>query len=190
MPEGGHSRRSFLRRAAEALVALAGAEAATAAVGLTATEQQAQAQGHYYTFCGHTYTTASCPHPTGMPRIDAQGRPLRASDGHPVDDLGRPVDGQGRPLDEQGNPLLGPDGQPLPPAPRSRLCLDLVAERYGMRTYQDGSWYRCCGGHVRKLIDCCAYTSRRINGDGALAGYCYSGRNVFCVQYYDTQVRC
>ena len=26
---------------------------------------------------------------------------------------------------------------------------------------------------MRKLVDCCAYTNRRINGDGALTGYCY-----------------
>ena len=54
----------------------------------------------------------------------------------------------------------------------------------------DGAWYRCCGGKVRKLIDCCAYSSRRINGDAALTGYCYGGRKVFCVQYYQTDVPC
>ena len=52
----------------------------------------------------------------------------------------------------------------------------------------DGAWYRCCGGKVRKLTDCCSYSSRRINGDAALTGYCYRGRKVFCVMYYDTQV--
>lgn len=182
MPE---SRRGFLRRAAEALIALAG----TGAVAEALPGADAQAQT-YYTFCGHTYTTASCPHPTGLPRIDRNGYPLRAHDGRPIDDLGRPVDRQGRPVDDGGALLLGPDGQPLPPAPRSRLCLDIVSERYGLHTYNDGAWYRCCGGQVRKLVDCCAYTSRRINGDAALSGYCYKGRNVFCVQYYDTRVPC
>ena len=43
---------------------------------------------------------------------------------------------------------------------------------------------------VRKLIDCCAYKSTRINGDAALTGYCYAGRKVFCVQYYDTKIKC
>jgi hypothetical protein len=52
-----------------------------------------------YHFCGHTYTTASCPHPTGLPRVDARGYPLRASDGSPVDNLGRAVDAAGRPVD-------------------------------------------------------------------------------------------
>ena len=39
-----------------------------------------------------------------------------------------------------------------------------------MKTYVDGSWYRCCGGHVRKLQDCCSYSQQRINGDAALQG--------------------
>jgi len=141
-------------------------------------------------FCGHTFTTASCPHPTGLPRVDLLNRPLRAVDGQPVDDLGRPVDSLGRPVDDAGHPLLDPNGDPLPPAPRSRLCLDLVASRYGLRTHIDGSWYRCCGGHVRRLIDCCAHSHRRINGDAALTGYCYAGRKVFCVHYYQSTVPC
>ena len=141
-------------------------------------------------FCGHTFTTASCPHPTGLPRVDLLNRPLRAVDGQPVDDLGRPVDSLGRPVDDAGHPLLDPNGDPLPPAPRSRLCLDLVASRYGLRTHIDGSWHRCCHGHVRKLVDCCGYTARRINGDRALTGYCYHGRKVFCVTYFQTRIPC
>jgi hypothetical protein len=43
---------------------------------------------------------------------------------------------------------------------------------------------------VRQLRDCCAHRSTRINGDAALTGYCFSGRKVFCVQYYDTRVPC
>ena len=54
----------------------------------------------------------------------------------------------------------------------------------------DGAWYRCCDGQVRKLMDCCTTGSRRINGDRALTGYCYDGRKVFCVMYYDTRVPC
>jgi hypothetical protein len=54
----------------------------------------------------------------------------------------------------------------------------------------DGAWYRCCGGRVRKLVDCCTPSSRRINGDRALRGYCFNGRKVFCVMYYDTRIRC
>ena len=56
-------------------------------------------------FCGHTYTTGSCPHPTGLPRIDSRGFPLRASDGQPIDDIGRPVNGEGQPVDDHGKLL-------------------------------------------------------------------------------------
>ena len=96
---------------------------------------------------------------------------------------------EGRPVDERGRLLSDPDGRPLPPAPRTPLC-DQVAERYGFSTWTDGAWYRCCGGHVRKLVDCCTTNRRRINGDGALTGYCYKGRKVFCVMYFDTKVPC
>jgi hypothetical protein len=176
------SRRGFLARVSRLLTAVAGA----GAVGALIEPGEADA----FHFCGHIFTTDSCPHPTGLPRIDAHGFPLRAADGAPVDDLGRPVDADGSPIDASGEPLLDPDGRPLPPAPRSRVCQDAVAQRFDLRTRIDGSWYRCCGGHVRKLVDCCARTRRRINGDGALTGYCYSGRRVFCVMYYDTKIPC
>ena len=65
-----------------------------------------------------------------------------------------------------------------------------MGERYGFRTFIDGAWYRCCGGHVRKLVDCCAHHHTRINGDAALTGYCYHGRKVFCVMYHQTRVPC
>ena len=45
-------------------------------------------------------------------------------------------------------------------------------------------------GTVRKLWDCCAHHDKRINGDAALRGYCYGGRKVFCVTYYQTHVPC
>ena len=69
------------------------------------------------------------------------------------------------------------------------MC-ESAAREFGFHWHTDGSWYRCCGGHVRKLIDCCGYVRNRINGDAALTGYCYAGRRVFCVMYYDTKVRC
>jgi hypothetical protein len=43
---------------------------------------------------------------------------------------------------------------------------------------------------VRKLTDCCGYTRRRINGDAALTGYCFRGRKVFCVMYFQTKIPC
>jgi hypothetical protein len=177
------SRRGFLARVGAAVLAVSGARA----VGAAMTPDEADAR--YYTFCGHTYTTDSCPHPTGLPRIDRQGFPLRAHDGHPVDDLGRLIDRQGRPIDEQGHLLTDPDGNPLPKASRTRLC-HATARRYGFRDHRDGTWHRCCGGQVRKLVDCCGYVHNRINGDAALTGYCFQGRKVFCVMYYDTHVPC
>jgi hypothetical protein len=175
------TRGGFLARAGRLLALVAG-------VAGVAGKRAGDADAFH--FCGHIYTTDSCPHPTGLPRVDAHGYPLRARDGRPVDNLGRLVDRSGFPVDEQGRRLAAPDGQPLPPAPRTRICLDQVRRRFGLRTYVDGSWYRCCGGRVRKLIDCCTYGRRRINGDAGLPGYCYRGRRVFCVIYYDTNVRC
>jgi hypothetical protein len=177
----GTSRRGFLARVGAALLGAVAADTVAAVVK--------PGEADAYHFCGHIFTTGSCPHPTGIPRVDARGLPLRAPDGKPVDDLGRPVDSRGRPLDEQGRLLTDPDGRPLPPAPRTLLC-SATADAYGLRTRVDGAWYRCCGGRVRKLVDCCAYTRRRINGDAALTGYCYSGRKVFCVMYYQTKVPC
>jgi hypothetical protein len=176
------SRRGFLARTWGLLVLAAGGSAVTALV------RPGEADALH--FCGHVYTTDSCPHPTGLPRVDAHGFPIRAADGKPVDNLGRPVNAAGEPVDASGQPLLDPDGRPLPPAPRTRLCVDAVAAEFGMRTWVDGSWYRCCAGRVRKLIDCCTRGRRRINGDAALTGYCYAGRRVFCVMYYDTKIPC
>ncbi len=178
---GSTSRRGFLARVGGAVMGLTAARAAASLV--------APGEAEAYHFCGHIYTTDSCPHPTGLPRIDARGLPLRAKDGHRVDDLGRLIDRQDRPVDEDGELLTDIDGRPLPPASRTPVC-KAVGERYDFKTSIDGAWYRCCGGHVRKLIDCCAYTSRRINGDGALTGYCYKGRRVFCVMYFQTKVQC
>ena len=175
------SRRGFLARAGKLLLAVSGG-------GIVAAAYRAD-KAEAFHFCGHIYTTGSCPHPTGLPRIDANGFPLRARDGHPVDDLGRPINAAGQPVDVHGNVLLDPDGNPLPSAPRTRVCAG-AAEAHGFRPYLDGSWYRCCGGHIRRLTDCCGYVRRRINGDAALTGYCYHGRRVFCVMYYDTKTKC
>ncbi|MEA2154368.1 MAG: Methylamine utilization protein MauE [Solirubrobacteraceae bacterium] len=175
------SRRGFIVTAGAA----AGVLAAARSVGSLVRPGDAEA----YHFCGHIFTTDSCPHPTGLPRIDNRGFPLRAKDGRPIDDLGRPIDGQGAPVDERGAPLLDPDGRPLPPATRTRIC-SAAGRRHHIATRTDGSWFRCCGGHVRKLSDCCTTASHRINGDTALKGYCYGRRHVFCVMYVQTKVPC
>jgi hypothetical protein len=176
------NRRGFLEWAGAALIGLAGART----VAQLALPDEADA---YTNFCGHTYTTGNCPHPTGLPRVDSNDYPLRASDGHPVDDLGRPIGSHGYPVDAHGHRLLEPDGEPMAPAPRTKVC-EKAGVEHGLKLENDGSWYRCCGGRVRRLRDCCGFITHRINGDEALTGYCYSGRKVFCVQYHETMVPC
>ena len=170
----GTTRRTFVGRAA-------------AAVALGGLVRPGEAEAYH--FCGHIYTTDSCPHPTGLPRIDKRGFPLRARDGHPVDDLGRLIDREGRAVDENGNRLRDPDGRPLPAATRTRVC-KATSRMYKTPMQVDGAWYRCCKGHVRKLVDCCTEGDKRINGDEALTGYCYGGRKVFCVMFFQTKVPC
>ena len=164
------------------MIALAGADALAAAV----LPDEADA---YTNFCGHTYTTGNCPAPTGLPRIDRNGYPLRADDGVPVDDLGRPINAHGQPIDAHGHLLKDADGVPLAPAPRTKTC-ETTGEDYAIKLALDGSWYRCCGGKVRRIRDCCGATNVRINGDAALVGYCYPGRHVFCVTYFETAMPC
>jgi hypothetical protein len=180
---GKASRRGFLARVGAALTTVAAGGLIARAI------KPGEAEAHH--FCGHTFTTGSCIHPLGpdLPRIDIHGYPLRPADGVPIDNLGRPVNGRGEPIGHDGKVLHDPDGRPLPPAPRTRIC-ERTADRYGFKPHLDGSWYRCCDGHVRRLLDCCGYVHDRINGDAALTGYCYSGRKVFCVQYYQTKVPC
>jgi hypothetical protein len=177
------SRRGFLARVGGALMAVA--------AGSTVRALIEPGESDAFHFCGHTFTTGSCVHPLGpaLPRLDTHGFPLRPSDGKPIDNLGRVVNANGFPVDSGGKPLLDPDGRQLPPAPRTKVCNE-TGKIYGFEAHLQGSWYRCCGGHVRKLWDCCAHHSRRINGDAALTGYCYGGRKVFCVTYYDTKVPC
>ena len=140
--------------------------------------------------CGHIWTTGSCPNPLGLPRIDRHGYPLRPGDGRPIDNLGRLVNAEGYAIDSVGDRLAGPDGELLPRAPRTRLCEGWVKETYGLNPHTQGSWYRCCGNQIRKLVDCCSRSTRRINGDASLVGYCWNGNRVFCVMYYDSGLPC
>jgi hypothetical protein len=183
----GTTRRSFLGRVAVVAGALLGGPSIAGAFRTPGTEPTGDG---YYGFCGHTWTTGSCPGPFETPRIDADGYPLRPTDGRPVDNLGRLIDAVGRPVSEQGEPLVGPTGALLPVAPRSRLCEEWVPERFGVGVATQGSWYRCCAGQIRRLTDCCSHHSTRINGDAPLTGYCSGGRTVFCVMYYDTGLSC
>lgn len=175
------SRRGFLARVGAGMVGLAFGGAIADALNRDADA--------YTNFCGHTYTTGSCIHPYGLPRIDSKGYPLRPNDGRRVDNIGRLVNERGQPVHEDGSLMRDPDGNPMPPAPRTKICKE-TGKEHGFHAHLEGSWYRCCGGRVRKLWDCCAHHHDRINGDAALKGYCYGDRKVFCVTYYQTHVPC
>jgi hypothetical protein len=185
------TRRSFLATvAAAALVGVGAAPAAAQGRRRRVVRGTRLTREGWYGFCGHTWTTGSCPSPFNLPRIDARGFPVRPRDGLPVDDLGRVVDALGRPVDRDGVPLLAPDGSLLTRAPRTRICEDWVPKRHGVTTVTQGAWYRCCNNQIRKLADCCSTSTVRINGDASLRGYCRPGRRVFCVMYVDTGVPC
>jgi hypothetical protein len=177
----GMTRRSFLGRMGGAVLAATGGAAVAAAVKPEESEA--------FHFCGHIWTTGSCPSPLGHPRIDRHGFPLRL-DGRPIDNLGRPVNAKGFAVDDSGQELLGPDGKALPRAPRTRICEEWVHERYGFVAKTQGAWYRCCNDQIRKLVDCCSKSRTRINGDASLTGYCWNGNRVFCVMYYDSGLKC
>jgi hypothetical protein len=179
----GLTRRSFLGRMGAAMLALTGGGAVAAAVRPETSEA--------FHLCGHIWTTGSCPSPLGIPRIDRHGYPLRPSDAKPIDNLGRVVNSAGYPVDADGGRLRGPDGEPLPAAPRTRICEEWVRERFRLNdAVTQGSWYRCCNDQIRKLVDCCSVNRRRINGDASLVGYCWNGKRVFCVMYYDSGLQC
>ena len=103
------TRRGFLATVAGAALALVGAGSATARTRprhqpLRGTNRTREG---WFGFCGHTWTTGSCPSPFTLPRIDAQGYPLRPADGAPVDNLGRPIDALGRPVGPVGRRAPG-----------------------------------------------------------------------------------
>jgi hypothetical protein len=162
---GRSTRRSFIGRLGQGVVALAGGSLVAAALRPERSEA--------YHICGHTYTTASCPHPFApLSRVDKYGYPLHPKHGYPVDDRGRIYRARSQ--------------------KRTRMCEDVVRKRYRSvnQPRQGGGWSRCCGGRIRTIYDCCAYTDRRINGDAAVRGYCYRGKKVFCIGYRDLNSRC
>ncbi len=159
------SRRSFIGKLGRGIVALAGGSVVAAAL--------APERAHAYHVCGHTFTTDSCPHPFApYSRVDRHGYPVHPKYGYPVDDNGDIYRSR-----EQR---------------RRKMCEEVVREKYSFvrNPAQGGGWSRCCGGRIRTIYDCCAYTRTRINGDRAVTGYCYNGKNVFCIGYRDTNVRC
>jgi hypothetical protein len=163
---GRTSRRGFLGKLGRGVVALAGG-------GLVAsTLAPERAEAHH--LCGHTFTTGSCPHPYApRSRTDRYGWPLHPSAGYPVDD--------------EGELYLDPSNQV-----RHKTCEEFVHMHYRWvkNPRYGGGWTRCCGGRLRHISDCCSRSRRRINGDGAVRGYCPSGLFVFCITYRELTRRC
>ena len=188
------SRRSLLAAVGAAALAASVGDGAEGARDKPRRRRRARGSepiaGGWYGFCGHYWTTGSCPSPFVLPRIDANGFPLRPSDGAAVDNLGRIIDEHGFPVDPDGGRQRAPDGSLLPRAPRTRICEDWVPGTFGIDARAQGVWYRCCEGKVRKLVDCCSTHDTRINGDEPLPGYCYGKRRVFCVMYFDSEISC
>ena len=153
------SRRRFLREGGalmggvvlanglvgEALAATPDAGAQTIASAALPSDADANV---YTNFCGHTYTTGNCPAPTGLPRIDRNGYPLRASDGVAVDDLGRPVNAAGQPIDAAGSVLTDADGVPLPRRARRSARRPARTTRSNWRSTDRGTAAAAarCGG--------------------------------------------
>lgn len=159
------SRRSFLARLGSGVVALVGGP--LVAVALSPSRAEA------YHICGHTYTTGSCPHPFApRTRIDGHGYPVHPKHGYPVDDNGLIYTSKNQ--------------------RRRKVCEQVVEKKYPYTGHPvlQGGWSRCCHGQIRRIVDCCSHSRRRINGDGSLTGYCYSGRRVFCITYRETRVPC
>lgn len=159
------SRRSFLSRLGTGVVAIVGGPLVAHALRPEA------AEAHH--ICGHTFTTASCPHPySPNTRLDTYGYPLHPKYGYPVDDNGELYQSRDQ--------------------TRRRVCQEVVPQKYPYtgRPRYGGGWSRCCYGRIRRIVDCCSYSDRRINGDASVTGYCFSGTKVFCIGYRDTNVRC
>ncbi len=159
------SRRSFLGRLGSTVVAVAGGSFVAAALA----PERAEA----FHICGHIWTTGSCPHPYyPYTRIDRFGYPV-----HPV---------YGYPVDDDGKLYTSPSQS------RRKICDEIVPEKYPFTApvVLEGTWSRCCGGRIRRVVDCCSRSATRINGDASLIGYCFQGRRVFCITYRDTEVLC
>ena len=144
-----------------------------------------------YHFCGHIYTTGSCPHPTGLP-ADRLARATRCGPRRPpVDDLGRPVDARAAPR-RRGRP---PAARPRRPrrcrrAP-ARTSATWSPSTYDFRTAVDGALVpllRRQRPQARRLLRATAAAhQRRRRADRATAT---RGRKVFCVMYFQTKVPC
>lgn len=160
------SRRGFLGTVGRGVVALAGGGFVASAL--------APGRAEAYHFCGHTFTTGSCPHPfSPLSRVDRYGRPLHPTYGYAVDD--------------DGERYVDPGMQI-----RRQMCQEVVPDVYPFvkGAMIGGGWTRCCSGRLRHIVDCCSRSRIRINGDHAVTGYCPSHLRVFCVGYRELNKTC
>ena len=179
---GDTSRRGFLARVGGAITALA-------AGGLVARAVK-PGEADAFHFCGHIYTTGSCLHPTGTPadrraRLSAAG--LRRPAGRQPRPSGEPQGGAGQ-RRRQGAAAI-PTGARCPRrrGPRSATR---PAACTGSRPTSTAAGIAAARATCASWSTAAPTPRRRINGDAALEGYCYRGRKVFCVMYFQTQVPC
>ena len=137
------SRRGFLARVGGALVALTAART----VGTLIEPGEVRRLPLLRPYLHHRFLPApDGPAANRLPRLPA------ARQRRPSDRRHRPARERGRasPWTTTASCCGAPDGRPIPPAPRTRLC-ERAGDIYGFGTQIDGAWYRCCGGKVRKL---------------------------------------
>ena len=179
----GTSRRGFLSRVSRRR---AGADGRRRRSAGWSRPGEAEA----YHFCGHIYTTDSCPHPTGLPRIDSRGLPAARARRPPVDDLGRSSTPTAARSTRTAARSPTPTAGRCRPPPARRVC-DVVADRLRHQDRRSTAPGTAAAAAASASSSTAARRSpRRINGDASLTGYCYKGRKVFCVMYYDTKVKC
>ena len=166
---GDTSRRGFLARVGGALTALT-------AGGLVGQGDQARRGRGLPLLRPHLHHRLLPPPDRGLPRIDRHGYPLRrrATGSRSTTSAARSTTAASR-SSTDGKALRDPDGRPLPPAPRTKVC-----ER-------DGAELRLRAPRRRRLVPLLrrpraqarrlllATSDKRINGDQALEGYCYAG---------------
>ena len=114
---GNTSRRGFLAR-------VGGAMTAITAGGLVGARGQARRGRRLPLLRAHLHDRLV--HPPVRPgaaadRLTTASRSAPAT-GMPIDNLGRLVNSRGEPVDDNGKTLRDPDGRPLPPAPRTKIC--------------------------------------------------------------------
>ncbi len=93
----------------------------------------------------------------------------------------------GYPVADDGEPYTDPATQV-----RSKVCQERVPETYPFVKHPryGGGWTRCCNGRLRHIQDCCSASRVRINGDGAVTGYCAPSLRVFCITYRELEATC